>query len=183
MLESGRFFGHVKRVYLVKNTCACLSEMVQTFGILCISGHVRIHTRIPRNTTLHHPSTHCDNDTGPKHIKSLQVRTHLDQSRNCLFLVSAMSRGSSWSSLDLETLTSGTLASETSAGAITKDCKWPGGSVRHRASGVEDMHGANESIIGSVILPFLSTCQQMCHLIPLLTFATNCTSLHHPIHA
>ena len=159
-----------------KNTFACLSEMVQIVGILCINIHVRIHTRTPRNTTLHHPSTHCDKDTAQNtsnHCKSVHIWI---KSRNCLFRVSAMSRGSSWSSLDLETLTSGTLASETSAGAITKDCRWPGGSVRHRASGVEDKHGANEGIIGLVIVPSLSTCQQMCHLKPLLTFATNCTS-------
>ena len=29
------------------------------------------HTQTPKNTTLHHPSTHSDNDTDPRHIKSL----------------------------------------------------------------------------------------------------------------
>ena len=38
---------------------------------------MRFHTRTPRNTTLHHPSTHSDNDTDPRHIKSLHFRTHL----------------------------------------------------------------------------------------------------------
>ena len=92
--------------------------MIQIVRISCDSGHVRIHRRTHRNTTLHHPSTHSDNDTDPKHIKSLHFRSHLDESRNCLFRVSAMSRCSSWSSLDLETLASGK-----SAGAITKDCR------------------------------------------------------------
>ena len=52
---------------------------------------MRIHTRTPRNTTLHHPSTHSDNDTDQKHHKSLHFRTHLDQSRNCLYLLSRVS--------------------------------------------------------------------------------------------
>ena len=51
---------------------------------LCDKGHVRIHTRTPKNTTLHHPSMHSDNDTDPKHSKSRQVPTHVDQPRNCL---------------------------------------------------------------------------------------------------
>ena len=29
----------------------------------CIIGHMRIHTRTPRNTTFHHPSMHSDADT------------------------------------------------------------------------------------------------------------------------
>ena len=65
--------------------------MVQIVGILCKHGHMRIHTRIPRNTTLHHPSMHSDNDTDRKHNTSRQFRTHLDQSRNCLYLLSRMS--------------------------------------------------------------------------------------------
>ena len=50
-----------------------------------------VHTRTPRNATLHHPSTHSDNDTDQKHHKSLHVRTHLDQPRNCLYLLSRIS--------------------------------------------------------------------------------------------
>ena len=58
--------------------------------------------------TLHHPSMHFDSDTDPKHNKSRQIRTHLDQSRT-LFVSSfasqwminnGMGRGSAWSSLD-----------------------------------------------------------------------------------
>ena len=65
--------------------------MVRFVGILCINGHMRIHTRTPKNTTLHHPSTHSDNDTDQKHHKSLHFRTHLDQSRKCLYLLSRIS--------------------------------------------------------------------------------------------
>ena len=82
---------------------------------------MRIHTRTPRNTTLHHPSMHSDTDTDQQHHKSLHFRTHLDQSRKCLYLLTRVSgcahlnlllvnkgtgRGSSLSSLDLETLES-----------------------------------------------------------------------------
>ena len=64
--------------------------MVQNVGFLCVNGHMRFHTRTPRNTTLHHPSTHSDNDTDPRPIKSLHFRTHLDQSRKCLFCLFAI---------------------------------------------------------------------------------------------
>ena len=66
--------------------------MVQIVGVLCKNEHVRIHIRAPRNTTLHHPSTHSDNDTDLKHHKSLHFRTLLDQHRNCLYLLSRISR-------------------------------------------------------------------------------------------
>ena len=65
--------------------------MVQIVGIVSINGHIRIHTRTPRNTTMHHPSTHSDNDTDQKHHKSLHFLTHLDQSRKCLYLLSRIS--------------------------------------------------------------------------------------------
>ena len=58
---------------------------------LCINGRMRIHTRTPRNTTLHHPSTHSDTNTDQKHHKPLHFRTHLDQSRKCLYLLSRIS--------------------------------------------------------------------------------------------
>ena len=51
---------------------------------------MRTHTRTSKNTTLHHPSTHSDNDTDRKH-KSLHFRTHLDQSRKCVCLLSRIS--------------------------------------------------------------------------------------------
>ena len=62
-----------------------VSEMAQIVRTLCNIGHVRIHTRTARNTTLNHPSMHSDSDTDPKHNKSRHLRTHLDQSRNCLY--------------------------------------------------------------------------------------------------
>ena len=65
--------------------------MVQIVGILCKNEHVRIHTRTSRNTTLHHPSTHSDNDTDQQHHKSLHFRPHLDQSRTCLYLLARIS--------------------------------------------------------------------------------------------
>ena len=68
-----------------------LSFLVQIVGILRKNEHVRIHTRTPENTTLHHPSTHSDTDTDQKHHKSLHFRTHLDQPRNCLFCLSRIS--------------------------------------------------------------------------------------------
>ena len=49
---------------------------------------MRIHTRAPKNTTLHHPSMHPDTDTDQNTTKSRQFLTHLDQSRNCLYLLS-----------------------------------------------------------------------------------------------
>ena len=110
-----------------------------------------IDTRTPRDTTLHHPSTHSDNDTDQKHHKSLHSRTHLDQSRKCLYLLSrvsgcallnlccstkGMGRGSSWSSLDLETLESD-VSSGKSAGAIAKDRGWPSRNVRQRVAAIK----------------------------------------------
>ena len=65
--------------------------MVQIVGIVCKNEHVRIDIRTPRNTTLHHPSTHSDIDTDQKHTQSLHFRTHLDQPRNCLFCLSRIS--------------------------------------------------------------------------------------------
>ena len=78
----------VKKVSFVKNAFVYLSEVVQIVGIVCKNEHVRIHTRTPKNTTLHHPSTHSDNDTDQKHNKSLRFRTHLDQFLNCLYHLS-----------------------------------------------------------------------------------------------
>ena len=80
-------FWHVKQVYFVKIASACLSEMAHIVGILCRNVHVRIHTRTAKNMTLHHPSVHSGTDTDRKHNKSRQFRTHLDQSRNCLFRI------------------------------------------------------------------------------------------------
>ena len=41
--------------------------------ILCNDGHVRIHIRTAKNTTLHHPSMHSDNDTDRKNNKTRQI--------------------------------------------------------------------------------------------------------------
>ena len=84
--------------------------------------------------------------------KSLHFRTHLDQSRNCLYLLSRISgcpllnlflvnkgmvRGSSWSSLDLETLEKSDVSSGKSAGSIAKDRGWPSSSVRQRVAAIK----------------------------------------------
>ena len=107
---------------------------------------MRIHTRTPKNTTLHHPSTHSDNNTDQKHHKSLHFRTHLDQSRKCLCLWmrpvesllvnKGMGRGSSWSSLDSETLESD-VSSGRSVGSIDKDRGWPSSSVRQNVAAIK----------------------------------------------
>ena len=122
-----RFFCHVNKVSFVKNAFVFSS-----------------HT----NTQEHDvASTHSDNDTDQKHHKSLHFRTHLDQSRNCLYLLSritvcaieslllskGMGRGSSWSSLDLETLES------ESADAIAKDRGWPSSRVRQRVAAINQV--------------------------------------------
>ena len=58
--------------------CICVFiRNVQILRILCDNGLVRIHSRTAKNTTLHHPSMHSDNDTDPTHNKSRQFRTHL----------------------------------------------------------------------------------------------------------
>ena len=58
----------------------CMSK-----NLCCKQKHLRVHTRTPRNTTLQHPSTHSDNMTDLKHNTLHKFRTHLDQSRNCLY--------------------------------------------------------------------------------------------------
>ena len=94
-------------------------------GFSCENEHVRIHRRTPRNTTLHHPSTHSDNDSDPKHIKSLHF-PHTSGSVSQLFV--SCFRHASWQLLVVPGF--GDAGVGTSAGVITKDCRWPGGSVR-----------------------------------------------------
>ena len=60
--------------------------MIQIVENCCNNGHVRIHTRMVKNTTLHHPSMNSDNDTDPKHNKTCQFRARMDQYRNCLWM-------------------------------------------------------------------------------------------------
>ena len=71
-----------------------------------------------KNTLLHHPPVHPDDDTDAKHQKSRQFRTHQDQPRNCSYLLPRVSGCAlllrcwstrdwvvaAWSSLDFETL-------------------------------------------------------------------------------
>ena len=91
--------------------------MVQIVGILCKHEHVHIHTRTPRNTTLlHHPSTHSDKTlTKNTTNHSISVYIWISLATVCFYLsrISACTesllvwgRGSSWSTLDLETLES-----------------------------------------------------------------------------
>ena len=98
-------------LHAMRLPCCSFSDnifvMVQIVRIVNESGHVRIHTPTPREATLHHPSTHSDSDTDPKHIKSRQFRAHLDQSPNFWFL------------LDLKTLESDVSSGKTE-GAIAK---------------------------------------------------------------
>ena len=100
--------------------------MVHIVRILCKNEHVRIHTRTPRSTTLHHPSVHSDTDTDQKHHKSRHVRTHLDQPRNCLFL--------SFAHQCMRPVES---VSSKSAGFIAKDRGWPNSSVRQRVAAIK----------------------------------------------
>ena len=53
-----------------------------------------------------------------------------------LLVNKGVGRGSSWSSLDLETLESD-VSSGKSAGAIAKDCGWPSSSVRQRVAAIK----------------------------------------------
>ena len=57
----------------------------------CVNMNMCAFTHEHTGTTLHHPSTHSDNDADQKHPKSLHFRTHLDQPRNCLYLLSRIS--------------------------------------------------------------------------------------------
>ena len=104
----------------------------------CNPIHVRTHTRTAKHTTLHHPSMHSGNDTNPKHNKSLQFRSHLLWMRSVesLLVNKGMGHGSSWSSLDLETLESD-VSSGKSAGAIAKVRGWPSRSVCQRVAALE----------------------------------------------
>ena len=137
----------------MKDAFACLSEMAQIVVFLWTCAHS--HTNTHRNTPLHHPPMHSDNDTDPKHNNHVNFRTHLDQSRNCLFrLLRAWMRsiesvfgGSSWSSLDLETLESD-VSSGKSAGAIAEDRAWPS-SVRQLAAAIK-RGGPSPRYVGGV---------------------------------
>ena len=124
--------------------------MVQIVGILCINGHVRIHTRTPKNTTLHHPSMHSDTDTDQKHHTSLHFRTHLDQSRKCLYLLSRISgcacrifvgqqRNGSWQLLVVAGLgdSGERRVIGQVGGCIAKDRGWPSSSVRQRVAAIK----------------------------------------------
>ena len=141
-----RFFG-MTSLFCV-NAFAYLSEMSQIVGIWCNHGHVRIHTRRAKSTTLHHPSMHSDNYTDPKHNKSRPFRTHLDQSRNCLYRIFCVSvdalcwffvgqRGSGlWQLLVVAGLGDSGERRVVGqvAGAIAKDRGWPSSSVRQRVA-------------------------------------------------
>ena len=125
--------------------------MVSIVGILCKNEHVRIHTRTSRNTTLHHPSMHSDTDTGQK-TPQITTFPYTSGSVSQLFVLSfaqqcmrpiesllvnkGMGRGSSWSSLDLETLESD-VSSGKSAGSIAKDRGWLSSSVRQRVAAIK----------------------------------------------
>ena len=117
----GVFFGMFKESLLWKTHLCIYQKWSKSLGYCAIVNTCAFTHETPKNTTLHHPSTHSDNDTDQKHKKKLHFRTHLDQSRTCLYLLSrisgcalsnlcwstrGMGRGSSWSSLDLETLES-----------------------------------------------------------------------------
>ena len=135
-------FFRMSKIYGAK-AFACLSNMVHIVGNMRNSAHLRSHTRTPRNTTLHHPSTHSDNDSDPTHNKSHEFRRHRSVSQlfgscfayqwmpfvDTLVANNGVGRGSSWSSLDLETLQSDA-SSGKSAGAIAKDRGWPSCSLR-----------------------------------------------------
>ena len=75
-------FWQVKKVSFVKNAFVFYHKCSKSLG-LCVKMNMCAFTHgPPKNTTLHHPSTHSDNDTYPEHNKSRQLLTHLDQSRN-----------------------------------------------------------------------------------------------------
>ena len=91
---------------------ACSSEMSQIVGISCDNGHAYVHTQTAKNTTtLHHPSTHSDNDHWPK-TQPITLIPHTFGSVSQLFVPSfaclwmrsvesllvnkVMGRGSSW---------------------------------------------------------------------------------------
>ena len=126
--------------------------MVHIVGILCLIGHMRIHTRTPRNTTLHHPSTHSDNDTGQQHHKSLHFRTHLDQSRKCSYFLSRVSGCALlnlfWSTKEWVVAALGrrwtwrlwraTCRRASRRGSIAKDRGWPNSSVRQRVAAINE---------------------------------------------
>ena len=112
---------------------------------------MRIHTRTPKNTTLHHPSTHLDNDTDQKHHKSMHFRTHLDQPRNCLYLLSRISvcalLNLCWSTREWVVAARGrrwtwrlwraTCRRASRRGSIAKDRGWPSSSVRQRVVAIK----------------------------------------------
>ena len=85
-LEFGSVFLACQKILFCEQCICFIIHGPSRWFFFCSDGQVRIHTRTPRNTTLHHPSTHSDNDTDQKHIKSLHFRAHLDRPRNCLFL-------------------------------------------------------------------------------------------------
>ena len=87
----GVFLVRQQSLFCEKYICVFIINGPKIVGILCFNGHIRIHTRTPKNTTLHHPSVHSDTDTDQKHHKSLHFLTHLDQPRNCLYLLSRVS--------------------------------------------------------------------------------------------
>ena len=123
------FFARVWGVfwYVKKSVCCEKSHLwfyhkwSKSLEILCINGRMRIHIRTPRNTTLHHPSTHSDTDTDQKKTQ-ITAFPYTSGSVSQVFASSfahqwmrpiesllvnkGMGRGSSWLSLDLETLES-----------------------------------------------------------------------------
>ena len=75
-------FSHVKSLFLEKRICV----LVQIDGILCINGHMRIHTRTPKNTTFHHPPMHSDNDTDQNTtIHCISVHIWISLASVCIF--------------------------------------------------------------------------------------------------
>ena len=225
MLRFARVWGvfwHVKKVSFVeKRICVFIIHGPNRWDFAQTSTCAHSHTRTPRNTTLHHPSMHSDNDTDQKHYKLLHFRTHLDQPRNCLYLLSRISGCSllnlCWSTRDCVVAACGRRATQRLWRATCRPAsrrvpspKTVGGRA---AVFVNVLLQSNEEILlcglfGGISLPkkthgrfqhrltardsrrepfvilsSLSQFQQMCHLIPWLTLATNCTlTRHHPIH-
>ena len=127
----------------VPRFCACQKKSILWKTHLCFkNGHMRIHTRTPKKTTLHHQSMHSDTDTDQK---------HLDQPRNCLFCLSRINvcallnlcwsirewlvaaRGRRWTWRLLES----DVSSGNSAGSIAKVHGWPSSSVRQRVAAIK----------------------------------------------
>ena len=69
------------------------------------------------------------------------------RSVDSMLINKTMGRGSSWSSLDLETLESD-VSSGKLAGAIAKDRGWPSSSVRQRVAAIKRGDPAPRHVVG-----------------------------------